>query len=128
MSIKVTCPNGHRLSAKDSRAGTTGRCPACGATVKIPTLENMAITESSILRLLDVGDGAQVVPPPDPIMEGTVPDMSQGMGTGTGKGTGTPKKPAKATQICPQCDWEIDAEYKICPNCRYYLIGKTGEY
>ena len=55
MSITVTCDNGHHLRAPDSRAGTTGRCPACGANVTIPKLSK-APTESSIMRILGVGE------------------------------------------------------------------------
>ena len=34
------------------------------------------------------------------------------------------KEKARNTQICPQCDWEIDAGYRVCPHCHFYLAGK----
>ncbi|MDD3588383.1 MAG: hypothetical protein PHQ75_14475 [Thermoguttaceae bacterium] len=122
MTIKVVCPNGHKLAAKESRAGTFGKCPACGATVKIPSLEQPAISESSILRLLDIGEDAKPEEPAAP----AVPVRSQEdqvLDKMFSKNSGS-----RATQICPQCDWEIDAAYRICPHCRYYLIGKVGEF
>ena len=32
-----------------------------------------------------------------------------------------PSKKQRNTQICPQCDWEIDAGYTVCPHCHFYL-------
>lgn len=36
MTIRITCPNGHKLKAKDSHAGRSFPCPACGETVVVP--------------------------------------------------------------------------------------------
>ncbi|MEX0586522.1 MAG: hypothetical protein WD176_07760 [Pirellulales bacterium] len=36
MPISVLCPNGHKLSCPDERAGKTGRCPKCGSAFEIP--------------------------------------------------------------------------------------------
>jgi len=36
MVIKVHCPQGHTISCKDELAGQTGKCPKCGAVVKVP--------------------------------------------------------------------------------------------
>ncbi len=117
MSIVVVCKNGHRLRAPDKKAGTVGRCPACGAEVEIPKLGTMP-TDSSIMRILGVNDelrrkmdeydaehanqatAEQNVPPPDPDLP----------------------PPQARKKVCPQCDWEIDAGYRICPHCRYYFM------
>ncbi len=117
MSIVVVCKNGHRLRAPDKKAGTTGRCPACGAEVEIPKLGQMP-TDSSIMRILGVNDELrrkmdeydaeqakqsaeeQSAPPADPDLP----------------------PPQSRKKVCPQCDWEIDAGYRICPHCRYYFM------
>lgn len=36
MTIVVSCPNGHRLSCPDDRAGMSGTCPSCGTTFQVP--------------------------------------------------------------------------------------------
>lgn len=117
MPIKVTCPNGHRLEAKDSRAGTMGKCPACGIPVQIPAPTVNPFTESSILRILDVRDGVHFSSTESAVH--SVPDPNQEV---VDRMISRPAK-TKATQICPQCDWEIDSGYRICPNCRHYLVG-----
>lgn len=118
MSITVTCDNGHHLRAPDSRAGTTGRCPACGANVTIPKLSK-APTESSIMRILGVGeelrrnmaeyDADQDAREEEERRRREFGDMSL-----------PPLK--KTKKVCPQCDWEIDQGFKICPHCRFYFM------
>ena len=39
MGIRFSCPAGHKLHVKEHLAGKRGICPACGAKVVIPTLE-----------------------------------------------------------------------------------------
>lgn len=36
MAIEFACPNGHRLSCSDDRAGTQGKCPKCGVAFQVP--------------------------------------------------------------------------------------------
>lgn len=54
MGIVVHCPGGHTLKIKDKYAGKTGKCPHCGAKIRVPcaSLINAAfvdnlLTESS---------------------------------------------------------------------------------
>lgn len=112
MSIVVVCPNGHRLAARDNRAGTVGRCPACGAEVKIPAQKNKPPSDSSILRILGVGEELRRRLADN---DGATFDSEM---------LDEPKKKATtpAKKICPRCDWEIDAGYKICPKCRFYFM------
>jgi len=42
MAIEFRCPNGHRLSCPDDRAGKPAKCPKCNATFTVPTLESAA--------------------------------------------------------------------------------------
>lgn len=36
MPITFSCPNGHRLTCPDAQAGKPGKCPKCGAAVRVP--------------------------------------------------------------------------------------------
>src|SRR5436190_8527561 len=36
MGIKFLCPNGHKMIVKAFLAGKRGKCPKCGASVRIP--------------------------------------------------------------------------------------------
>ena len=36
MAIQFSCPNGHKLSCPDDRAGRSGKCPKCGALFRVP--------------------------------------------------------------------------------------------
>lgn len=122
MTIKVTCPNGHKLAAKESKAGMTASCPACGARIQIPSLNDKGVTDSAVLRILGIGEELRknhlasddsMLAPPETLL--------------TGGGTAK-KSPARSTQVCPQCDWEIDAGYHVCPHCHYYLMNKNDEF
>ena len=119
MTIKVTCPNGHKLAAKDSKAGMVVHCPACGVKLRIPQLESKGCTDSAVLRILGIGDklsharmksddSMQV--PKDFLIGSTFKQEKKDV-------------PVHSTQVCPQCDWEIDAGYRVCPHCHFYLMG-----
>lgn len=43
MAIETHCPNGHRIRVKDHLAGRTGRCPTCGAKVRIEAAEQLPL-------------------------------------------------------------------------------------
>lgn len=125
MSIVVTCKNGHRLRAADSKAGTIGHCPACGAEVEIPKL-NKVPTDSSILRILGVGQELRRKIDEFDAKNETAPQESpQGAPAMPVLSSPDPQEfPSRSARkkVCPQCDWEIDAGYKICPHCRYYFM------
>lgn len=116
MSIIVTCSNGHRLSAPDKRAGTTGHCPACGVEVHIPELKKAPPSDSSILRILGIGQELRKRLAEEEANEKTVVEEQAFLDENV------PKKKERHTKLCPQCDWEIDADYKICPKCRFYFM------
>ena len=117
MSIVVVCKNGHRLRAPDKKAGTTGRCPACGAEVEIPKLGQMP-TDSSIMRILGVNDELR--------RKMDEYDSEQANQTSAEQNAAPLDPdlppPQSRKKVCPQCDWEIDAGYRICPHCRYYFM------
>ena len=124
MSIVVTCPNGHRLTAPDKRAGTTGHCPACGAKVHIPEKKDAPPSDSSILRVLGISDVLRRR------AEEEEEEKRAAEAAAAAAESGQPgpeqddwvKKNTRTKKICPQCEWEIDAGYKICPKCRYYFV------
>ncbi len=42
MAIEFQCPNGHKLSCGEDRAGRTAKCPKCGVSVQIPAVSTVA--------------------------------------------------------------------------------------
>jgi len=119
MSIVVTCQNGHRLRASEKRAGTIGKCPACGAEVIIPEEKTPSQfpTDSSIMRILGVGQALRKEVAAYDAMVGNMPGREGSLPPDPGL------PPLESTRkVCPQCSWEIDPGYKICPHCRYYFI------
>lgn len=40
MAISFRCPNGHKLTCPDQRAGQAGKCPKCGAAFHVPAIEH----------------------------------------------------------------------------------------
>jgi len=115
MSIQLVCPNGHRLTAKESNAGKTGKCPVCQAPVTIP-IPNRSVAADSAVVVAVLGEL-----------------NAQSAAQKVGKTVLAPKrKPAVAvqsssvlarTKACPNCERDIDLGYHICPHCHAYLTG-----
>jgi len=42
MSVKVTCPNGHKLRVRQEDAGKEVICPRCKTAVEVPGLQTAA--------------------------------------------------------------------------------------
>lgn len=118
--IKVVCPNGHKLAAEERKAGKTVACPVCGVKLTIPVPENRKCTDSAVLRILGIGDELRKAAAGLPTRYDSAPEGSDLL-LGDRKKS---KERAYNTQICPQCDWEIDAGYKVCPHCHFYLSGE----
>ena len=115
MPIQLVCPNGHRLTAKESSAGKSGKCPVCHAPVSIP-IPNRSPSADSAIVVAVLGElNSKAVP-------------SQ-----VGKTVLAPKRPTAAVRdsssaqarvrICPNCERDIDLGYHICPHCHAYLTG-----
>lgn len=47
MTIALLCPNNHKLFCPETLAGKRGKCPHCGATFRVPELEDAAEPASS---------------------------------------------------------------------------------
>ncbi len=118
MPIHLKCPNGHHLTAKESNAGKTGKCPVCKAAVTIPPLLQTVMSDSAIVRILGNPD---------------VPKKNNGTESAGSGSDGTKSKqgnqPRHSTlslpnlKQCPNCEREIDLGYHICPHCRTYITG-----
>ena len=113
MPIELICPNGHRLTAKESSAGKSGKCPVCQASVTIP-IPNRAPTADSAIVVAVLGEL-----------------NAQSASQQVGKTVLAPKRAASvrdsSTQarikICPNCQRDIDMGYHVCPHCHAYLTG-----
>ena len=114
MPIQLVCPNGHRLTAKESNAGKTGRCPVCQAVVFIPIPSRPVVADSAVvvavLGELNAQSAAQKI----------------------GRTVLAPKRKTAAVKdssalarvrVCPNCEREIDLGYHVCPHCHAYLTG-----
>lgn len=64
MGIRFYCPNGHKLNVKAFLAGKRGRCPECGARVRIPAQSTRTRRKSSEVECLT--DAPRCQPPPLP--------------------------------------------------------------
>ena len=115
MSIQLVCPNGHRLTAKESNAGKTGKCPVCLAPVTIP-IPSRPVAADSALVMAVLGDL-----------------NAQAAARKVGKTVLAPKRqPTPAVRdssvlarmrVCPNCERDIDLGYHVCPHCHAYLTG-----
>ena len=114
MSIQLVCPNGHRLTAKESNAGKTGKCPVCQASVSIP-IPNRSVSADSAIVTAVLGEL-----------------NAQAAARKVGRTVLAPRhQPAAVkesstlarTRVCPNCERDIDMGYHICPHCHAYLTG-----
>ena len=113
MPIQLVCPNGHRLAAKESNAGKSGKCPICKVAVVIPIPDQVVSADSAIvvavLGELNTQTTTQQVGRTilAPKRQPAVRDPS-----------------AQArVKICPNCERDIDLGYHVCPHCHAYLTG-----
>ncbi len=134
MPISLKCPNGHHLTAKESNAGKTGKCPVCKASVSIPVLHQTAISESAIMHILGTPEappaskvGTTIAPP-----KKTVPPAAAAAAAATVAAATNAKHVASPSassatlphiKLCPSCEREIDMGYHICPHCHTYITG-----
>jgi hypothetical protein len=63
MAITFLCPNGHKLSCPDDRAGRGARCPECGVAFRVPEPVTPSAAETP-----ENEDGPEVSVPPGQIM------------------------------------------------------------
>ncbi len=94
-SITLTGPNGHRLRADASFVGKTVKCPRCAVTFVISaSQEDVAVSDSAVMRIL--GDGPAAPVPPTDLNE-------------------------MQTRPCPRCGMAIAPDTAVCDHCHCYL-------
>ena len=119
MPITLKCPNGHSLTASESNAGKTGKCPVCKAPVSIPVLHQNAISESAVMDILGDAEpqsrskvGTTIAPPRPAIAPRAVKSSSSSSSV-----------TLPHIKLCPSCEREIAMGYHICPHCHTYITG-----
>lgn len=118
MSIRFSCPNGHLLHAPESFAGRTGRCPACKAVLKVPSLHAENV-EEQVLGIIGQYDPGRYKNP-------AAVQVSELSGTGSAVQTppaATPTPAATHYKTCNRCHREIAVGTHVCPYCRTYIAG-----
>ncbi len=113
MPIQLICPNGHHLTAKESNAGKTGKCPVCKAAVTIPVLHQTVISDSAVMNILGNPE-----PLRKPSMVGATVAVPKDMPRSSPSSITMPHM-----KLCPSCEQEIDMGYHICPHCHTYITG-----
>ena len=112
MSIRVVCPNGHVLRAKDSCAGQVALCPVCKAQIQVAAPSNGEFSEDAILGILGPHEPGRSQNPAAPEPARSVPESAPTTGA-----TSPPKK------SCSNCSREIPTGTHICPYCHTYIAG-----
>ncbi|MCL2005714.1 MAG: hypothetical protein FWG73_06070 [Planctomycetaceae bacterium] len=114
MSVQLVCPNGHRLTAKESNAGKTGKCPVCQAPVTVPIMRRALAADSaivlSVLGELNAESAARKAGKTILAPKRQAPPSSE-------------SSALARTRVCPSCERDIDLGYHICPHCHAYLAG-----
>ena len=120
MAISFRCPNGHKLTCPDQRAGQAGKCPKCGSVFHVPVPEQ-AQTEEALVAVAvsdEVAVGGSGV--------GSGDSSSPGVGSGSGPqfADGAPESPDPETIVflCPN-GHKLNAPMRLqgkpgkCPHC-----------
>ena len=107
--IKLRCPNGHKLSAQESQAGSRALCPKCQAKVLVPRPE-AKISDTSIMAVLGDYGGDQAI-----VTRAVL----------AAKPESRRHAPVKMKN-CPRCRELMTLRYQICPKCRLYLPENYG--
>lgn len=121
--IHLNCPNGHHLTAKESNAGKTGKCPVCKVSVTIPVLHQSVISDSAIMTILGDASGVKKTRVGTTVTPGKKKPVVKKVHR---TGSDSPSASAVSVpyvKICPSCEREIDMGYHICPFCHTYITG-----
>ena len=121
MPIQLVCPNGHRLTAKESNAGKTGKCPVCQTPVTIP-IPNRSVTADSAIVVAVLGElNAQSAAQKRVGKTVLAPKRQPAVVAAT---VAVKDSSALArVRVCPNCERDIDLGYHVCPYCHAYLTG-----
>jgi len=125
MAINIKCPKGHSLTAKESDAGKTGKCPVCKCAVAIPAAKPGALTDSVILDILgDPDPKASLYASTEALFTTGIVAEPQKKAPDSKNTSPVAASPTflSATKTCANCERDIDAGYHICPYCQTYLV------
>ncbi len=119
MVISIQCPNGHKLTAKKTSAGKTGKCPVCKSLVAIP--KQSVLTESAVLDILgDPEPTTSVFAVTDALFTAELISEQEKPSSSTGWFAAPPA----SMKTCANCERDIDSRYQICPHCQTYLLNE----
>ncbi len=85
--IEFLCPEGHRIRCPKERAGRPAKCPKCGVSFRIPTIEELGVGESAVA---DASLASQEVNDATPASPGL-----------SGKQAAAPSKERQIEFLCP---------------------------
>ncbi|MCE9581959.1 MAG: hypothetical protein K8T20_05530, partial [Planctomycetes bacterium] len=97
MTISFSCSCGYPIRVPDSKAGALGKCPACAASVRVPS---PAVAVASCDRSASEPSPLEMAEDPGP-------------------------PPAKAHPPCPHCGTQYHSDVVICVACGLNLL--TGQ-
>jgi hypothetical protein len=115
MSIRCVCQNGHVLKVKESCAGKSGLCPACGGRVDVPKLDvpkfqKVRMSEDAILGLL----GRQ-----SPVERAA----AESSGVLLAASDPALQRLPFPKKMCSRCEREVTVGAHICPYCHTYIAN-----
>ena len=58
MVLTIRCPQGHKLTCPDDRAGQSGKCPKCGSGFRVPESNSDAQWTEAVASASDVSEAA----------------------------------------------------------------------
>ena len=105
MPIQLTCPNGHRLTAKDEHVGRTLKCPACQTPVTVPIVDSP--------------------PPPPPAKQLFCTNCGNSVSEQAVACMSCGAKPTGHKKFCRQCGVAVNPEQIVCVKCGANITGRT---
>jgi len=127
MAISLKCPNGHKLTTKESKAGKKGKCPVCQCIFEIPAnpaAKQNVLTESAVLDILGDPDPTTSVFAVTDALFTTELITEQEKPAPSAENHVVAVPPPPSTRTCANCERDIDSRYHICPHCKTYLVDK----
>src|SRR5688572_13539388 len=119
MGVSVVCTCGKRLKAKESAAGRTANCPACGQPVTFPALKTQA--GDSLLRGLDVQQDKPVFESSRKVAEDMASATMPNLDEFSYENMVEPRNESAAADtayiVCPFCSNQAPPSYRKCNVC-----------
>ncbi|MEK7470164.1 MAG: zinc ribbon domain-containing protein [Planctomycetota bacterium] len=107
MPIAFSCSCGHTLRVPDSKAGATGKCPRCAATVRVPS--------TALASANGNGDA----------FAGLFEKFSSEPAPLEVEGESAERSHTKSVPPCPKCGTQYEPDVVVCIACGFNLV--TGQ-